>query len=132
MISLYFYMRFIQALVFLPNKDIDHQKIFAVIKIKGFILFRSAIITGCKPWTLYEKQGYKGKCGCIYPNFIGGNYPNFFPDLKKIGGIVASAKKNCDQKCGETLLPDTTMILKSNYARKDFAKSGNDEKFCHN
>ena len=93
--------------------------------------FRSAIITGCKPWTIYEKQGYKGKCGCIYPNTAGGNFPAFYPDLKEIGGIVASAKKKCDQKCRKTLTPDTTKQIKRNYARKGFAKSGNDENFCH-
>ena len=93
--------------------------------------FRSAIVTGCKPWTIFEKQGFKGKCGCIHPNTNGGNFPAFYPDLKDIGGIVASAKKECDQKCGETLQYDTTMILKSKYGRKYFSKSGNDDKFCH-
>ena len=107
------------------------MKIFVIKIKKNIFLFRSAIITGCKSWTLYEKQDYNGKCACIHPNFIGGNFPNFFPDLKKIGGIVASAKQKCDQKCGETLTPDTTMIMKSNYRKSDFAKSGNDEKFCH-
>ena len=100
-------------------------------KLKVLFLLRSAIITGCKPWTIYEKQGFKGLCGCIYPNTSGGNYPAFYPDLKKIGGIVASAKQNCDQKCRNTLMPDTAMMMKSSYRKSDFAKSGNDENYCH-
>ena len=43
--------------------------------------FRSAIVTGCNPWTLYEYNNYQGRCACVYPSDQSKCYPGFYQDL---------------------------------------------------
>ena len=62
------------------------------------ILFRSMIITGCSPWTLYEFSNFQGQSACWYPADTSNCYPSFFRDENKMNGWagqVSSVRHGC-------------------------------------
>ena len=62
------------------------------------ILFRSMIITGCSPWTLYEFSNFQGQSACWYPADTSNCYPSFFRDKNKMNGWagqVSSVRHGC-------------------------------------
>ena len=62
------------------------------------IRFRSMIITGCSPWTLYEFSNFQGQSACWYPADTSNCYPSFFRDENKMNGWagqVSSVRHGC-------------------------------------
>ncbi len=59
---------------------------------------RSAIVTGCSAWTIYEYDNYQGDSVCLYPADTVNCYPGFFPydeDLINMANKGSSARKGC-------------------------------------
>ena len=65
--------------------------------------FRSAIVTGCNPWTLYEYNNYQGRCACVYPSDQSNCYPGFYQDLGNVAGQISSVRRGCS--CNKKLAP---------------------------
>ena len=45
---------------------------------------RSAVVTGCQPWTVYQYDNFRGNCACLYPSDTQKCYPGFYKDLKEL------------------------------------------------
>ena len=69
--------------------------------------FRSAIVTGCDAWTLYENEYYEGRCACVYPSDINNCYPGFYKTLGNVANQISSVRKGCF--CNKKLAPSATM-----------------------
>ena len=74
-------------------------------------LGRSAIVTGCDPWTLYEYNNYQGRCACVYPSDSNNCYPGFYKNLGNVANQVSSARKGC--YCNKKLAPEPTLTRSS-------------------
>merc|ERR1711963_285375 len=74
-------------------------------------LGRSAIVTGCTPWTLYEYNNYQGRCACVYPTDQSNCYPGFYKSLGNVANQISSARKGC--YCNKKLAPAATMYPKT-------------------
>ena len=72
--------------------------------------FRSAIVTGCNPWTLYEYNNYQGRCACVYPSDQSNCYPGFYQDLGNVAGQISSVRRGCS--CNKKLAPAPPMFSK--------------------
>nr|XP_040575471.1 beta/gamma crystallin domain-containing protein 1-like [Lepeophtheirus salmonis] len=63
---------------------------------------KSIIITGCKPWTLYEKENFGGKKICVYPNLSSTPCkPGFLEKPSAFGNFadqVSSVRLGCFSK----------------------------------
>ena len=62
---------------------------------------RSAIVTGCKPWTIYQYDNYQGYSACLFPADTTNCYPSFYPTPDNLGGLsdqVSSVRKGCFSK----------------------------------
>jgi len=73
-------------------------------------LGRSAIVTGCNPWTLYEYNNYQGRCACVYPSDQSNCYPGFYQDLGNVAGQISSVRRGCS--CNKKLAPAPPMFSK--------------------
>ena len=59
---------------------------------------KSLIVTGCKPWTLYQKINYEGLSTCVFPSDTTQCTPGLYPTRNSLGeywGKIASAKRGC-------------------------------------
>ena len=74
-------------------------------------LGRSAIVTGCDPWTLYEYNNFQGRCACVYPSDSSNCYPGFYKNLGNVANQVSSARKGC--YCNKKLAPEPTLTRSS-------------------
>ena len=82
-----------------------------------FLVFSSAIVTGCDRWALYENKNYVGRCVCVHscdhlcewieilPEYAIQWHPGFYPSLANVGFQIASVKKGCNN-CNEILPPE--------------------------
>nr|XP_040565979.1 uncharacterized protein LOC121115877 [Lepeophtheirus salmonis] len=63
---------------------------------------KSIIITGCKPWTLYETENFGGSSICVYPNSMSSPCkPGFFVEPSDFGHFanqVSSVRLGCFSK----------------------------------
>ena len=60
----------------------------------------SIIVTGCQPWTLYDRSYYQGRSVCVYPGNRNECYPGFYKSRYNLDGqgiarFVKSARKGC-------------------------------------
>jgi hypothetical protein len=76
-----------------------------------FIYFRSAIVTGCSGFTVYEFNDYKGRCACLLPADQVNCYPGKFANLDSLSNHVSSVRRGCF--CPNKILPDNHVISKS-------------------
>uniref|UniRef100_A0A0K2VIQ3 Beta/gamma crystallin 'Greek key' domain-containing protein n=1 Tax=Lepeophtheirus salmonis TaxID=72036 RepID=A0A0K2VIQ3_LEPSM len=71
-------------------------------KLKYDNFGKSIIISGCKPWTLYEKANFAGKRICVYPaSLTSPCKPGFFETptaFGNFGNVVSSARLGCFSK----------------------------------
>ncbi|CAB4067391.1 unnamed protein product [Lepeophtheirus salmonis] len=71
-------------------------------KLKYDNFGKSIIISGCKPWTLYEKANFGGKRICVYPaSLTSPCKPGFFETptaFGNFGNVVSSARLGCFSK----------------------------------
>ncbi|XP_059083004.1 uncharacterized protein LOC131880393 [Tigriopus californicus] len=60
-------------------------------------LGRSAIITGCSPWTVYQYDNYQGIAKCLYPADTINCYPSFVleNDLGGLQNQISSVRRGC-------------------------------------
>ena len=66
--------------------------------IETYLDYRSMIITGCSPWTLYEYPNYGGQSACWYPADTINCYPSFFRDPSAMNGWanqISSVRHGC-------------------------------------
>ena len=81
----------IMIFIFFPQKTFFKP-------VSTSIPFRSMIITGCSPWTLYEFSNFQGQSACWYPADTSNCYPSFFRDENKMNGWagqVSSVRHGC-------------------------------------
>ena len=57
--------------------------------------FRSAIVTGCNPWTLYEYNNFQGRSACVYPSDTSNCYPGFYENLGNVANQISSVRRGC-------------------------------------
>ncbi len=74
-------------------------------------LGRSAIITGCSAWTVYQYDNYQGGCACLEPSDYNNCYPGFYPDLEDLSDQISSARRGC--YCSKVIQPQVGKRLKT-------------------
>ena len=60
--------------------------------------FRSIVVTGCNPWTVYDYTNYGGQGVCFYPADTHACSPGFFRNAQVMGGMqnrISSVRKGC-------------------------------------
>merc|ERR1712080_587072 len=68
---------------------------------------QSIVVTGCRPWTIYEYDSYRGYAMCLYPESTSKCTPGFYSTRQSLGrlaGQVSSVRKGCYAK--DKVLPD--------------------------
>ncbi len=79
-----------------------------------FKFAKSAVITGCSSWTLYERGNFGGRAVCAHPSDSISCKPGFFPMKRDFGPIrrIGSVRKGCYAKTALTA-SDTFNAVKS-------------------
>ena len=81
-----------------------------IVHINTYYSLRSAIVTGCNPWTLYEYNNFQGRCACVYPSDQSNCYPGFYQDLGNVANQISSVKRGC--YCNKKLAPAPPAVSK--------------------
>lgn len=62
---------------------------------------RSLVVTGCRPWTVYEYDRYSGRAVCFYPSDTSRCSPGFFRNDQFMNGMsnrASSVRMGCYSK----------------------------------
>jgi hypothetical protein len=79
-------------------KIIANRALTLILIINLTFKYRSMIITGCSPWTLYELKSFQGQSACWYPADTQKCYPAFFSTAELMKGWanqVSSVRRGC-------------------------------------
>jgi len=92
---------------FIGDEEYSYNDVSSVLRDNAA---KSVIVTGCQPWTVYDRRGYTGNCKCLYPENTSTCKPGFYSTESSLGYMarsISSARKGC--YCSQASLPDNAL-----------------------